>query len=201
MARVGIEPGDDPPVEDAEPSIPQQQQVAGVDVAVKQPVPEAGQEEGAEKRLREQPRVDAERRRSIHVIDRHTVEQLHGEHVAPCAAPIDGRDDDVVDAFVGQELSEVVHAAGFVAQVELLGHLLAEAGQESVQRSGDGDAMEGEEAEEGLHDVEVGGHHRGDAGAKDLDRHLVAVRQPRSMDDGDRRRRHRLGLDVGKGLA
>ncbi len=92
--------------------------------------------------------------------------------------------------------------AGLVAQVHLLADLHPEA-VEQLQR-GTGHLVAGlahQDFEQGLHQVEVRGHHVLDVGPQHLDRHRAPVQQAGPVHHGDGRRPDRLGLELGERVA
>ena len=132
----------------------------------------------------------------------HAVEELHGQHVAPRQVEIrlGHRHEPEVELVL--QPPEVHQRAGLVAQVHLLADLHPEAVEQLQGRARHLVArLAHQDLEQGLHEVEVGGHDVLDLGPQHLDRHDPPVEQAGPVDHGDRRRPDRLGLERREGVA
>ena len=113
----------------------------------------------------------------------------------------DRRDDYRREIRAGQEGLEVHHRPGFVAQVELLADLLPEAVEHLEQPARSLVAgLSGDDLQERLEHVEVGGHHPVDERAQDLHPDHPAVVERSPVHHRHRGTADRLRIDLGVGL-
>ena len=193
---------DDPPVDDADAPVAQQHHVAGVHVAVEGAPAHRGEEEGAHHLLHQRRGIEAEVGHPGQVVDGDAVEELHRQHVAARELDVGLGHRHQLQVELVLQPAEVQQRARLVAQVHLLADLHPEA-VEQLQR-GAGHLVAGlahQDLEEGLHEVEVGGHDVLDARSQHLDRHRAPVEQAGAVHDRDRGGPDRVGLELGEGVA
>ena len=198
---VGVEAGDDAPVDHPDAAVGAEQQVAGVHIAVKGAPAKGGQKEGLHHLLDDDRRVGAvavDRRQVVH---RHALDELHREH-----APVGQLRVHLGHGHLGQvdqaeQAVEVDHGPGLVAQVELLAQLLTKPVELLEHRHG-GLFAGGLDhlGEQRLQQVEVNGDPPLDVGSQHLDRHLGPVVSGCPVNDGDRGPADRVGVEVGVGV-
>ena len=99
---------------------------------------------------------------------------------------MDARDDEQLHAVLLEQLAEDVHRARFVAEIEFLGDLRAQADDERDHVVRLIDAARRHEADEAFEDADIGRDGLLDIGTEHLDGDGRAVEQRRAVDDGDR---------------
>ena len=110
------------------------------------------------------------------VVDGDPVEELHGQHVGARELRVGLGHGHQLQVELVLQPAEVSQRARLVAQVHLLADLHPEAVEEL--QGGAGHLVAGlahQDLEQGLHEVEVGGHDVLDARPQDLDRHRAPV--------------------------
>ena len=163
--RGGVEAADDPPVDDAGAAVAEKEDIAGVDVGVKRPVAERGNEPRAHELLEERPRLQPERGDAGDVVDRNPVQVVHREDALPRELRERRRDDDHREAEARDQTAVMLHRARLVAEVELFRELLAEAVEHAHELPGLRHAdAERQEVEERPHETQVGRDDRLDVG-------------------------------------
>ena len=157
-----------------------------MDVAVKGTPAHGGEKKGAHDLLDQRPGVDAQRSDLGQIVNRHAVEELHGEDVATGQLGIGLGDRDLRQPEFVLEPPEVNERTGLIAQI----HLLADLHPEAVQhlQGGTGQLITGlshQDLHERLHEVEVGRHQMFDVGPQHLDRHHATVVEAGPVHHGD----------------
>src|SRR5262249_744312 len=76
--RVGVEPPNDPEVDDADPPVPQEEAVPRGHDAVEHAVAEERQEPATKNLVKQGPRIDAEPLGTAEVVDGDAIEKIHG---------------------------------------------------------------------------------------------------------------------------
>src|SRR5262249_42394414 len=135
LVRLGIEPANDPEIDDADPSALEHEEIARVHVAVKGPVTEGGEKPAPHHLVDERTGVDAEACEMLEIVDRPALEIFHHEDSRSRQRRKGARDDQAPEVGVGEVPTEVVEGAALVAEVELLGDLLAETREKTQQLS------------------------------------------------------------------
>jgi hypothetical protein len=193
---LGIEAADDAEVHDADPSVAQQEHVAGVHVAVEEPVAEHRQEPRSHHLIDERPWIEAQPGGGLEIVDRCAVEVLHGEHAGAGELREGLGNGDEVQALRLDQRAEVAHRPHLVAEIELLGDLFPKARQDAGELAGGGEAHPpGEEIENRAHEPEVGREYSLDPGPQHLDRHGAAVVQGGPVHDRERRATDRARVE------
>ena len=180
----------------------QQHHVAGVHVAVEGAPAHRGQEEGPHDLLDQRGGIEAEGGHPGEVVDGNAVEELHRQHVAAREFGVGLGHGHQRQVELVLQAAEVGQCARLVAQVHFLADLHAEPVEEL--QCGAGHLIAGlthQDLEEGLHQIEVGGHHVLDVRPQHLDRHRAPVQQPGPVHHRDGGRPDRVGLELRERLA
>jgi hypothetical protein len=137
----------------------------------------------------------------LRVVDRYTVQELHREHTTRRQRVVNLGDHDEVEASRDEQLAEVIHRAGLVAQVDLLSELLAKTLDRLQQLDACFHTAAREPTEEGLEGVHVRRNELLDVRTQDLDRNGSTVLESCVMDDRERRRGDRSLVERREELA
>ena len=184
---LGVEAPDDAPVDDPDATVAQQQHVPSVHVGVERSPPNRGEEEGPDHLFDQGRGVDPERGGGGPVVDGHPVQELHGQYVGAGELGEGCRHHDQGQVDLIEQQGEGGQGPGLVAQVELFADLLSEPGQHLHQRTrGLVPGLPGHQLQQGLEEVQIGGHQVLDPRSQDLDRHDAPVVQHGLVDHGDR---------------
>ena len=166
-------------------------------VAVEQTVPQAALECREQQRLDQLGAVEPLFADGGDVVDAHAVHALHGEHPLAGEVPVHLGDFDVLaERRAVQAADPVLHGLRLEAEVELLGEVVGEVGDDVLRGQSAAELGELDDLREALQDLQVGGDPAADARALDLHDDVLAAVQGREVDLGDRRRGERFLVEV-----
>src|SRR6185369_6880838 len=126
VALLVVEPAHDAEIEEADRAAIEQHQVAGVDVAVKEPVEHDALKPGAKAIDELGLAVDPAALDLLEAVDAQAGEQLHHQDLAGRVFVMRDRGTDVLVAELAHDLVEPVEVLRLPAEVELLGERLGE---------------------------------------------------------------------------
>ena len=173
------------------------QQVAGVQVAVEQPVPQPALERREQQGLDQFGAVEPLFADRGDVIDAHAVDALHGQHPLGGELPVHvGHLDVLAQRRTMQSAVPGLHGLCLEAEVELLGEVVGEVGDHVLRRETPAQLGELDDLGEAPQDLQVGGDPAADTRPLDLHDDVLAAVQGGEMHLGDGRRGERPLLEV-----
>jgi hypothetical protein len=135
------------------------------------------------------------------VVDRGAIDVLHHEHLLAAERLVDARDDELVELEPFEQRPEVGHRPHFVEEVQLLGDLLAEADDVGDGVARFAEPLAGDNPEDRVHQVQVGGDDMGDVRPQHLHGDLGPIVQARPVNDGDRGGGHGPVVELAEDLS
>src|SRR5271169_647869 len=176
-------------------------QVAGVQVAVEQAVPQPALEQAEQQRLDQLGAVEPGLADRGDVIDADALHPLHRQHPLGGVVPVHLWHPDVFAQWRPVHVRDPgVHRLCLEAEVQLLGQVVAEVGDHVLGGQPAAQLGQLHGLGEALEDLQIGGHPAADARPLDLHDDLFAAVQGGVVHLGDRRRRERLFLEGGEQL-
>ena len=196
-ARARVDAAHDAEVEEHDLAVGVDVQVAGVQVAVEQAVPQPALEHAEQQRLDQLGAVEAGLADRGGVVDADAVHPLHRQHPLAGVVPVHLRHPDVLAERRGVHVRHPgVHRLGLEPEVELLGEVVGEVGDDVLGGQPPAQLGQLDELRAALEDLQVGGDAAADAGPLDLDDDLLAAVQGRVVHLRDRGRREGLVLEA-----
>ena len=200
-AGARIDAAHDAEVEEHDPALIVDIQVAGVQVAVEQAVPQAALEEAEQQGLDQLGAVESGLADGGDVVDADALHPLHRQHLLGGVVPVHLRHPDVLAQRRRVQVRDPgVHRLRLEAEVQLLGQVVGEVGDHVLGGQPAAQLGQLDGLGEALEDLQIGGHPAADARPLDLDHDLLAAVQGGVVHLGDRRRRERLLVEAGEQL-
>ena len=194
---AGVDAAHDAEVEEHDLAVGVDVQVARVQVAVEQAVPQAALEDAEQQRLDQLRAVEAGLADGGGVVDADALHALHRQHPLAGQIPIDLRHPDVLAQRRSMHMRHPrVHRLRLEPEVELLGEVVGEVGDDVLGRQSTAELGQLDDLRPALEDLQVGGDAATDAGPLDLDHDFLAGVQCRVVHLRDRGRRERLLVEA-----
>ena len=176
-------------------------QVARVQVAVEQPVPQTALEQTEQQRLDQLDAVEPGLADGGDVVDADALHPLHRQHPLAGEVPVHLRHPDVLAQRRRVQVRDPgLHRLRLEAEVQLLGQVVGEVGDHILCRQPAAQLGQFDGLGEALEDLQVGGDPAADARPLDLDDDVLAAVQGRVVHLRDGRRRERLFVPFGEQL-
>ena len=200
-ALLLVHPAGHAVVEEGDPAVGHDHQVAAVQVAVKDAVDHRSFEERDQHRAQHGGGIDAGRAHAVDVVVLEAVQPLHDEHASGHQRWVGTGHDDRGLARVAQDVRDVEHVLALEPEVEFLEHRLGEELDERgrVGETGDGDLAD-EPRRDPSHRADVAADQASDLRSLHLHDDVLAGREPRRVHLRDRSRRECLAVEEGENL-
>ena len=196
-----VDAAHDAEVQEHDPALAIDQQIAGVQVAVEQAVPQAALE-GAEQQCLDQfGAVETLLADRGDVVDPHSLDAFHGQHALTGELPMHIGHLDIAAQRRGvQARHPGLHRLRLDPEVQLFGKVVGEVGDDVLGRQPPACLGQLDHLGEALEDLQIGRHPAPDSRALNFDDDVLAGVQGGVVHLGDRRRREWLLLEAGEQL-